>query len=671
MRKHTEDLGWEFERTREELRHGLPEKTVWTSSVCHSESHSLHEVYAWKMVVGDWDKHILTHSTSNLCPIEAADHAAKNQANEFSNSNPPPPPVHRDSKFRPASSIYSQPSPNPITTRFQNSYADYTQEEVSPPSSPEYDRPNHRSQQHEPDVSPIDEMPDVSRLGFGRPPSRPGSSSKPPSSNIPVLRREKRRNQIAAAANNLVTRKEVGDSPKGRIAHDPRWDPYTGEITTSDRGKPQSAKPGQFTAPGLRPVHKETGIALGNESNVTSGAKAHTSFGDRVRRLKSNNTSPTEQPPWRGATGRTTLVSPVKDQYDIAPLNIPRKSSKRVASPTSGSQSGASTPVTIIRSGDGETSPASAQMPERIDPTIRTVLSNSGQNSPRVVESPVTITPDPVVAPLSAATRLARGNTDPVRPQPPSGFEREDTLAGIERNFREAIHRVGTPKEEEQDPYEQPPSRFSVSTYAPSQYTQGTPRPSDDYDRPPMPTPPTSYAFEQPSSILDRKRPPIGGVPNISRKAVNPSSPVFISMSSSLAHQKNRQSTASNLTTSTAKNLPMTPSESSSHDLVSQLQAQLDNLAHRRTNIERSIRQMTELMPKDHLTLTEEVRAKREIEKMKVEQLRVEEADVRREEHDIGLRLHRAWKRRDKEAVYEPTGLWVRRVTGMGKHKCA
>ncbi|KAF8850891.1 hypothetical protein BDZ45DRAFT_602263, partial [Acephala macrosclerotiorum] len=571
-----------------------------------------------------------------------------------------PPPQHRDSKFRPVSSIYSQPSPNPITTRFQNSYADYTEEEVSPPSSPELDRPNHRY--HEPDVSPIDEMPDVSRLGIGRPPSRPGSSSKPPSSNIPVLRREKRRNQVAAAANNLVTRKEVGDNPRGRIAHDPRWDPYTGEITTSEGGKPQSAKPGQFTPPGLRPVHKETGIVLGNESNITSGSKPHTSFGDRVRGLKINNSKSTERPEWRGATGRTTLVSPVKDRFDIPPLNIPRKSSKRVASPTSSSQSGASTPVTIIRSGDGETSPASAQMPEYIDPTIRTVLSNSGRNSPRVVESPVIITPDPVVAPLSAATRVARGNTDPIG-QPPSGFEREDTLAGIERNFREAIQRVSTPKEEHEDQYQEPPSRFSISTYATSQYTQGTPRPSDDYDRPPMPTPPTSYAFEQPASILDRKRPPIGAVANISRKAVNPSSPVFISMSSSLAHTKNRQSTASNFS-NTTKNLPMTPSEASSHDLVTQLQAQLDNLAHRRTNIERSIRQMTELMPKDHLVLTEEVRRKREVEKLKVEQLRVEEADVRREEHDVGLRLHRAWKRRDKDAVYEPTGLWVRRVTG-------
>ena len=73
---------------------------------------------------------------------------------------------------------------------------------------------------------------------------------------------------------------------------------------------------------------------------------------------------------------------------------------------------------------------------------------------------------------------------------------------------------------------------------------------------------------------------------------------------------------------------------------------------------------MTELMPTDRVVANDEVRKKREEEKRKVEMLRVEEADVRREEHDIGLRLHRAWKRRDKDAVYEPTGLWVRNISG-------
>ncbi|KAK3062211.1 hypothetical protein LTS18_004601, partial [Coniosporium uncinatum] len=34
------------------------------------------------------------------------------------------------------------------------------------------------------------------------------------------------------------------------------------------------------------------------------------------------------------------------------------------------------------------------------------------------------------------------------------------------------------------------------------------------------------------------------------------------------------------------------------------------------------------------------------------------------EEHEVGLMLHRAYKKRDREADYEPsTTLWVRRVT--------
>jgi hypothetical protein len=126
-------------------------------------------------------------------------------------------------------------------------------------------------------------------------------------------------------------------------------------------------------------------------------------------------------------------------------------------------------------------------------------------------------------------------------------------------------------------------------------------------------------------------------------------------MSSSIAKKR-----ASN----SAKNLPITPAEAQSQDLVSSLQAQLDDLANRRNNIQKSIKQMTQLMPKDSVLLTEDVRRKREAEKIKVEALRNEEADIKREEHDIGLRLHRAWKRRDKSAEYEPTGLWVRRVTG-------
>jgi seryl-tRNA synthetase len=116
---------------------------------------------------------------------------------------------------------------------------------------------------------------------------------------------------------------------------------------------------------------------------------------------------------------------------------------------------------------------------------------------------------------------------------------------------------------------------------------------------------------------------------------------------------------------STSKALPPAPPELlSAHDRVGNLNARLDNLAHRRNNINRSIKQMTELMPSDNLMASAEVLRKREVERMKVERLREELADVQQEEYDLGLKLHRAYKRLDREAEFEPTGLWVRRVTG-------
>jgi hypothetical protein len=99
-------------------------------------------------------------------------------------------------------------------------------------------------------------------------------------------------------------------------------------------------------------------------------------------------------------------------------------------------------------------------------------------------------------------------------------------------------------------------------------------------------------------------------------------------------------------------------------DPVSQLNTQLNGLIHRRANIEKSIKQMTELMPQDNLLASDQVLRKREEEKQKVEGLRQELAEIQREEHDLGLKLFRAYKRQDKDTEYEPTTLWVRRVAG-------
>ena len=120
-------------------------------------------------------------------------------------------------------------------------------------------------------------------------------------------------------------------------------------------------------------------------------------------------------------------------------------------------------------------------------------------------------------------------------------------------------------------------------------------------------------------------------------------------------------------TISINKSLPAPPPETeaeSARDRVAFLNAQLQGLGNRRINITKSIKQMTELMPQDNLMASADVIHKREMEKRKVEALRLELAEVQREEYEIGLKLHRAYKRIDRDADYEPTTLWVRRVTG-------
>ena len=170
-----------------------------------------------------------------------------------------------------------------------------------------------------------------------------------------------------------------------------------------------------------------------------------------------------------------------------------------------------------------------------------------------------------------------------------------------------------------------------------------------------MPSP----AQKESTRVIDRRRPiklpNFDSAKSTARKAV-PQSPIFISLSSSSA-----TAGSAGRRNSCNKMLPKTPSESASTDRVQVLQAKLDDLANRRANLQKSIKAMTELMPQDALAIGMEARRQAE-ERRKVQQLREDLADVEREAHEAGLKLHRALKRRDAEAVYEPTTLWVRRV---------
>ncbi|KAJ9138422.1 hypothetical protein NKR23_g8591 [Pleurostoma richardsiae] len=691
-------------------------------------------------------------------PEEQFDHAAAPPAA----AQPPPRPpglelppqrnshrnTYRSSGFRPTSSIYSQPSPQAPTygaNVHATRYLTGGRDDVSPPSSPEALTPRDEHYRPvSPDISPIDEYePDrraMSQLNSStsRPAGQRQASGDSARTNIPMMRRERRKMSDAALreknSRDRLRLQAQAQAQEGEGA-EVRWDAMTGELTTSEKGRPSQVKPAEY-ARGL-------GIS-GTPTSPPAQKSPTTSFGDRVRRMTKTSKEPvardtdpaagaftSSRPGWRGASGRTTLVDPVYDKPDVAPLRIPRKSSRRAASPPSRPRPSdgvggldarlANTPVSPPAAETGRAGGTSTNANTNMNSsTIRKVVPSSSSQQDQAQPSPRSVNLLPSqVAP--AGLNNISGNA-PIRRKPPpahAGHKKQGSASSTYSqpdlaahpalradgsnnysNDQSRLHGAG------ESPWVQPPSRFSVTTYAPSEKSTATPRESNDgfVDRPPMPTPPQQYRDSpgaggnrpspNPDSVMDRQRPklrsggddwadrepikislgqpwmstPFSTSASTSRRdtsgdSLPPSPPPHATdPSSRLAHPSRRESTLS-----VNKTLPAAPPEisaSTARDRVALLNAQLQSLANRRTNLTRSIRQMTELMPTDNLLDSAEVVARRDAERRKVEELRVELAECRREEYELGLRLHRAYKRMDRDAEFEPTTLWVRRVTG-------
>ena len=425
-----------------------------------------------------------------------------------------------------------------------------------------------------------------------------------------------------------------------------------------------------------------------------------------------NKPQPLEtRPPWNGASGRQVQVRPVRDEQNVRPLNVPlrdRKASEPIpkVTPKEKEKEKHSRRTSLMNQG------SSAVRNLLHGRTRRKTEEPSPISSPEPVKSPTpepTLYPPPIktesptvqTAPSSShsETPIAKSNSpEPMaelqkpikrKPAPVMSLEKEPERMesprvqdeeSIPDNKGDLPERVLKKLEEDipaGENWEAPPSRFSITTYATSK--ADSPRVSLDEERPPLPTAPEKYA-----SVMDRSRP----VREVETYKSRPSEPIFISMGSSSPSPRNAshtpkkseegnyelhvrtisttESTPRNRRTSLAslsKALPPAPPEIlSANDRVENLNARLNGLALRRSNINKSIKQMTELMPQHKLMATPEVLQRREEEKEKVEHLREELANVQQEEYELGIKLHRANKRLAREAEFEPTGLWVRRI---------
>ena len=186
---------------------------------------------------------------------------------------------------------------------------------------------------------------------------------------------------------------------------------------------------------------------------------------------------------------------------------------------------------------------------------------------------------------------------------------------------------------------DQPQSRFSTTTVATTAYDNGSPPQTPD-----MASGPPSNTTT-PSSILNRKRPVATSGMNVKRKPTPSEIP---------------SGTPNSVSRTDSKSLPKPPPDAPIENPVQILQAKQDVLRRRRRNLQTVIHELTNVVQPSSVAYD---RASRTEIKKTVLGLEKELSEVVKDEHETGLRLHRAWKRHDDFAAYEPTSIWVRRVT--------
>ncbi|MCJ1468686.1 hypothetical protein MMC07_007315 [Pseudocyphellaria aurata] len=534
-----------------------------------------------------------------------------------------------------ASSVYSQPSPdlnNEPTTNLDTSRASSgCSADVSPPESIRMDdsAPN-MSRRGSCDVSPITESSNPLASHLAKSGNFGSCISVPP-------KRYKLRG--TGAVFSEWGGGDFSTSPPGRGSAQAaltRWDDFSGEPTTSETGKPAQATPRATSFQSEVSARHSMG-AYGNTTTISGGSS------QGMRRCPNKQTDPAFTPKegWRSASGRRTSVNPMLDK-PLPPCKSPtfphdtQKDSANLLETSSGRNSPASTIVQFVHRKPIQppklliNDNSMGSLNDGKSKTLETGPPTALPSSTNLVRSNIEITGS-----TSLATRKANADSQCIRllASPdviPNGVANGHNLDLIESDFLAKMHHMHFE--------DQPPSRFSATTYA-----------TTAYDSPPA-TPEMSSVspIASPSSILNRKRPvPLAGVPN-SRLPTRKPTPSELSKSFH-ADEDGRFS----------KSLPKSPPEAQAVTRVASLEAKLDNLRCRRANLKTVIHELTYVVQPNSIAYD---KASRQEIKRTVDGLDKELAEVAKEEHETGLQLYRAWKRQDNDSAYEHSSLWVKRL---------
>jgi hypothetical protein len=120
-------------------------------------------------------------------------------------------------------------------------------------------------------------------------------------------------------------------------------------------------------------------------------------------------------------------------------------------------------------------------------------------------------------------------------------------------------------------------------------------------------------------------------------------------------------SSPSSTYSNTTKALPLPPTSLSAESHIAVLESQIEDLRIRRCNVYRLLNDLNNAAPPNPL-VTDFKRARLVEARKRV--FEEELSEIKREEHDVGLKLHRAWRRREREDPGQGgSAIWVRRVT--------
>ena len=568
------------------------------------------------------------------------------------------------SEAPPTSSLYSQPSPelqDDLKRRsgHESKSSSDCADDVSPPGSP-YITESHigRSTNGSPDVSPVSDP--ASPLPYR---SRVFASGRL-SSNIPVAKKTRK-----------FWNRPSTDSPElgSSLTH---WDVYSGEPTTRENGKPPQTTPSAVKlstepSPGSLNGNLE---ALGTSTHISGGS---TTGRKRIASKDMNNT-PIVRPEWRGPGGRHKIVNPLLDK-PLPPGKSPtfpagsdktqqaQKHHKRtVVSSIRSSHQSMNRPIrpnVVLNDNELdqpvtspglliESSPNSIVLPaiQQSSEPPNSSLTTGDARSPlernpsneEMIDHPAQTLPDrpPKNSKEADSPHLQKGQEK--LPQSISNAMLYDDSTGCISNQAESKLCLDPQHGHLRGPQL---NQLTSTAYANTAY--------DSYDSPPMTpeigsnSPAISTVSITPNSILNRKRPvPPAGLSNPKFTARKPTPSDF--------------GASKHTPDSKRKSLPKSPPEIEATSRISSLQAKLDNLHQRRKNLQTIIHELTNVV--QPTSVAYDMASRQEI-KRTVESLSMELAEINRDEHDTGLKLHRALKRDDEFAAYEPTSIWIRRVT--------